>query len=169
MVLRWLKGIMSTGYMSLSRVGPSRSDASTRSGPTRPRMSSYVCCMHMYTTFNILPISLLATSLILLPNQFSDGQARNRRRDPDPTPIHHDDRLPPAIPKRPPPIDQPPPRPGPNSKTLWPKGIQKEGDFEGCAWDFKCKGNPCESGVVAVRSRTTLEEEREREMREYAR
>jgi hypothetical protein len=26
----------------------------------------------------------------------------------------------------------------------WPKGIQKEGDFEGCAWEFKLKGNPCE-------------------------
>lgn len=29
----------------------------------------------------------------------------------------------------------------------WPKGIQKEGDFEGCAWEFKLKGNPCESDV----------------------
>ena len=28
--------------------------------------------------------------------------------------------------------------------THWPKGIQKEGDFEGCSWEFKCKGNPCE-------------------------
>ncbi|KAG7548946.1 hypothetical protein FFLO_03151 [Filobasidium floriforme] len=39
----------------------------------------------------------------------------------------------------------------------WPKGIQKEGDFEGCAWEFKLKGNPwLAQGDEAIPARRLL-------------